>query len=102
MSYITLGYKCTSCPHEEEKLIKKKDREKRLFCPVCDGILEEQLSAPAVMKVNMTDAVGAGRFDDVREQRKLQKVARKLRKQGRKGKAEKAIVDKEIQRIGQR
>lgn len=75
MSWITYDYVCTACGLIEDHMMKREDIKELVECTSCGAPAGRRVGCTGVMNAALPD--GTRRFEGIREQRKLQKLAKK-------------------------
>jgi putative FmdB family regulatory protein len=98
MGWITYDYGCDACGHVRDELVDRADVPETLPCPECGGVSVRRVGCLGVMNVALPD--GTRRFQGIREQRVLQKAAKRAFK--RRDKKEQARVQQEMNKLSKR
>ena len=71
-------YLCTNCEYEEEDIIESQHRDEPTTCPKCREAMFRKITAN-ITRASYPDGVRRKGWDDVRDQRAIDKEIRKLK-----------------------
>jgi hypothetical protein len=77
--YTSYDFRCKDCEFEEILLLDREEKESKheAECPQCGGVMVRRVTAN-ITKVSYID--GNGRFNEIREQRKIQRAWKDARR----------------------